>query len=107
MADTHPAEVAGSNPAPPNTEAITGALPTNRVAGLVRTVDPGVASAPVRFCTLRCTLTLKSVCFMLFSRNVSRYLPRFLAFPTTLTRWKSLVRIQRRPLDLRRMYALS
>ena len=57
MADSHPAEVAGSNAAPPNRMAIIGTLPINRVAGLVRTVDPGVSLVPVRSCTLRCTPT--------------------------------------------------
>ena len=56
-------------------------MPQRRTSGI-----PG-------FCTLRCTLTLKSLRFLVFLGNVSRYFPKFLAFRTILTRWKSQVRI--------------
>ena len=55
------------------------------------------------FCTLRCTLTLKSLRFLVILEDVSRYFPRNLAFTAILTRWKSLVRIQCRPIDPRQL----
>src|SRR4051812_14977150 len=54
-------------------------------------------------CTLRCTLPLKTLKNLLQVRSRSAERAGICDRPTILTRWKSLVRIQRRPLDLRRL----
>src|SRR5271157_1008145 len=54
-----------------------------------------------------CTLPLKSMRFLVSLRNVSRYFPGYLAFRAILTRWKSQVRIPRRPVALRQVYTVS